>query len=195
MNLDSTPKRKGWLLAVGGFIAGCLLSFYLVTGCSTPNAVPKHQSDAMVMTNQPSATNVESFLSIFSTDHFIPREVCMARDPKTITLYSLGSFGVFTAYFSIPILLLRFRSSLKTLSPRIIGVPFLLASLFIFFCGGGHLIDIILIKYPFYNLAALWTLGTGTVSWLFFLYTARLLKDFSRQTPTGGKQITEENAS
>ncbi len=149
-------------------------------------AAEMHHTDAVVaatsQTNNVGAasdsTSDTPFYHIFSTDHFIPRAVCMNREPFTLFLYALGSFAVFWAYLAIPLLLLGFRSRLREAFPKLIGTPFLLAALFILFCGGGHLIDIILIKYAFYKFAAIWTCGTGIISWAFFLYVVGYLKEF-----------------
>ena len=126
-------------------------------------------------------TNIISQTSggLFSIDNFIPREVCMGRDKLTLIFYIIGSLSVFLAYFFIPLILLHFRSVLKPLLPKLIGVPFLLASLFILSCGAGHLIDIILVKYPVYRFSALWTCFTGVCSWAFFLYVVKYLKIFN----------------
>ena len=181
-------RNKKWFYSLV-FLATTLLVY---SGCKSliPISATQKNEPVLEVTHNNSNTVCKPSTSIFSTDNFLPREVCMGRDSATLTIYIIGSFSIFSAYFSIPILLMRFRSKLKTIFPMTIGVPFLLASLFIFSCGAGHLLDIILVKYPVYRLSALWTCFTGVCSWIFFIYVVRYLKEF---TISRDKNDTEDN--
>lgn len=79
-------------------------------------------------------------------------------------LYIISSFGIASAYFSIPLLIYRvlhaqnehFRYSLLLK----------LFILFIFFCGTTHFVDALIFWNPIYRFAALNLFFTACVSWL-----------------------------
>ncbi len=89
----------------------------------------------------------------------------------TITVFIVANCLVVIAYVLIPFALMRSRRSLKRQFPLLIGKPFLMFSMFIFFCGFGHALDVLTVWWPMYHLKAAWDCGTA----FFSLYTARML--------------------
>lgn len=112
---------------------------------------------------------VSFFKDIFSTAFWPARWSCGVWSSFHGWLYILSSFAIASAYFLIPIVLIRFIRQRKDL-------PFLrlfwLFILFILACGTSHLIDGLIFWTPVYRLSALVLAATALISWtaLFALF-------------------------
>ena len=87
-------------------------------------------------------------------------------------LYILGDLLVWSAYFAIPLVILRFIIKRKTL--RFFNL-YLLFAIFILACGFTHLLSAVAFWYPLYRLNALMLLLTGIISWITVFMLIRLL--------------------
>jgi len=78
-------------------------------------------------------------------------------------LYIVSDLGIWSAYFAIPLILLKFIREKKEL-------PFLrifwLFAAFIFACGTTHFMDALMFWWPAYRLSSLIYLWTAVVSWV-----------------------------
>ena len=104
-----------------------------------------------------------------NTSDFLPHGTCLLWKWPLILTIIAGDASVACAYFLIPFLLRK--AALKGVinlsrDARRALVDF---AMFILFCGGGHVIYIILLWHPRYWLGALWTLGTAFYSWRCYL--------------------------
>lgn len=103
------------------------------------------------------------FSQLFSIEGFPARWFCGEWTPFHGWLYIISNWLIWSAYFSIPVILLFFIRKRR-------DVPFIkifaLFALFIFACGTTHLVDSILFWYPVYRFSALVLLFTGIVSWV-----------------------------
>lgn len=66
------------------------------------------------------------------------------------------------AYYVIPVGLWKIGRHIET-NKQIKAFMFM-ASLFIFSCGNGHILDIITLWIPVYRFESWWKLGTGIIS-------------------------------
>lgn len=96
---------------------------------------------------------------------YMPHGFCVNWDQFILFRSIFGNAMTAIAYFSIPFSLLAIkRSSSYVGSSRPISLGLSLFSAFIFLCGAGHLLDIVIIWLPAYKLQSWWSLATGTVS-------------------------------
>lgn len=135
-----------------------------ITVCSTVNNAVVSQSSLQ--------EQIAGFLAkIFDTSDWPPRWECGSWSDFHGWLYILSDFGIWAAYFAIPVLLLQVVSKIK-------GTPFykiiLLFVAFILLCGLTHLMDAIIFWWPAYRLSALIRFFTAVVS-IFTVY--RLYKN------------------
>lgn len=108
--------------------------------------------------------SVFDFLThLLHTEGFPPRWLCgTGWLPFTGWFMITADLLIFTAYTSIPLLLLYFINKKKDMAfPKI----FWLFAAFIFACGVSHLLDAIMFWWPAYRLNALEKFMTGLVSW------------------------------
>jgi chemotaxis family two-component system sensor kinase Cph1 len=103
------------------------------------------------------------FANLLNTSDFPPRWSCgTGWTPFTGWFYLLSDLGIFSAYMSIPALLLYFVSKRKDIIfPRI----FWLFASFIFACGISHLLDALMFWWPAYRLNGFERFLTATISW------------------------------
>lgn len=102
------------------------------------------------------------FSHLFSTEGLPPRWHCGLWPAFQGWFYILSDLGIWAAYFTIPLILLRFihgRSDLPF--PRI----FWLFGAFIFACGTTHLLDALMFWWPAYRLTGLVYFATACISW------------------------------
>lgn len=104
------------------------------------------------------------FYRLLQTEGFPPRWFCgTGWQPFTGWFMITADLMIFTAYTSIPLLLLYFINKRKDMAfPRL----FWLFAAFIFACGVSHLLDVIMFWWPAYRLNALEKFLTGTISWI-----------------------------
>ena len=87
-------------------------------------------------------------------------------------LYIISDLLIWSAYFSIPVVILRYIA--KKQGVRFIRLYFLFAA-FILACGATHLLDAVAFWFPAYRLNALVRFITGILSWITVFYLVRLL--------------------
>ncbi len=104
---------------------------------------------------------MESLLSFFNNDSFMPHGHCYLWRPALLWLYVASDLVIGAAYYSIPLALVYFMHKRKDLQFNWI---FVLFSLFIFACGTTHLIAIWTIWTPNYWLDAMVKAVTALVS-------------------------------
>ena len=106
----------------------------------------------------------------------MPHGACIHWNTSLLLRQVLGEGLTALAYASIPISIIRTVRTRPDWSASRLGLMF---ALFIFFCGGGHLLDILTIWQPYYDLKANWGLfGTATASCVTAVVIARRLPGF-----------------
>ncbi|RYY28655.1 MAG: hypothetical protein EOP41_03035 [Sphingobacteriaceae bacterium] len=122
-------------------------------------ACPPHNGATSQLTTGQQLT--EFFSKLFSADGFPARWHCGNWTDFHGWLYIVSDLGIWAAYFTIPILLLRVIIKRK-------DIPFngviLLFLAFVFLCGLTHLIDALIFWWPLYRLSALLRFATAIVS-------------------------------
>ena len=134
------------------------------------------------------------FTNLLSPEGFPPRWVCGSWTEFHGWLYITSNIGVWSAYMSIPFLLVLFLKKRKDLPfPRI----FALFALFIFACGTTHLVDATMFWWPAYRLAAVVLLFTAIVSWVtIFALVAVMPQALKLRSPTElEKEIKERTGA
>lgn len=127
------------------------------------------------------------FKNLFNTNGFPPRWHCGQWSSFHGWLYIISDLLIWSAYFVIPIIILRYIL-LKT-KIRFTKLYFLFAA-FILACGTTHLLDAIMFWYPYYRVTATVKFITGVLSWVTVYYLIRYLPfAFSLKTST---QLEEE---
>jgi len=109
---------------------------------------------------------------LFDTSDFPPRWHCGRWTAFHGWLYIISDLIIWSAYFAIPIIIVRFIS--KKYDVRFVRAYFLFAA-FILACGATHFLDAIIFWYPLYRVSALLKLITGIVSWITVFYLIKLL--------------------
>lgn len=113
---------------------------------------------------------LQSFAAwIFEPDGLSPHGFCLLWEPWLVWAHALGNIGIALAYFSIPVVLLRFARRRRDL---VFKPVFWLFAAFILLCGTGHLADLLTLWVPAYRLetgikvaTALVSLATAAVLW------------------------------
>ena len=100
---------------------------------------------------------------------FMPHGYCFLWNSNLIRLTVITDSLIAVAYYSIPVALFVLAIKKKEAIP--VRPLFMLFGMFIFFCGGGHAIDILSIWRPVYWLKGWWNAGTAATS----LWTAIVL--------------------
>lgn len=98
---------------------------------------------------------------LFSGSSFIPHGYCLAWNPLLVSAEVGADALIALAYFSIPLALMVFIRRNPSLHFNWVFVMF---STFIFACGAGHLIDIVNLWYPVYELEISLRIVTATAS-------------------------------
>ncbi len=114
----------------------------------------------------------EFFRKLLSDDGFPPRWHCGRWTDFHGWLYIISDLMIWTAYFAIPIIIVRYITRRQEV--RFQKVYFLFAS-FILACGTTHLLDAITFWYPAYRLSALVRFATGVISWITVYNLVKLL--------------------
>src|SRR5439155_17657132 len=87
-------------------------------------------------------------------------------------LYIISDLLIWSAYFAIPLFILRYIS--RRVNARFVRLYFLFAA-FILACGSTHLLDAITFCYPAYRLNPLVRFITGVVGWITVFQIIKLL--------------------
>ncbi len=99
---------------------------------------------------------------LFDTSGFPPRWSCGIWTPAHGWLHILSDIGIWSAYFTIPIMLWLLISRRDEIRFR---GQFVLFAMFIFLCGSTHLMEAIIFWWPAYRLAGLLKFLTAILSW------------------------------
>jgi PAS domain S-box-containing protein len=114
----------------------------------------------------------EFFAKLFDSSSWPPRWHCGQWTAFHGWLYIISDLLIWSAYFSIPVFILRYIS--KKQDVRFVRLYFLFAA-FILACGATHLLDAIAFWIPVYRLNALVRFITGVISWVTVFYLIKYL--------------------
>ncbi len=127
------------------------------------------------------------FKNLFNTDGFPPRWHCGKWTSFHGWLYIISDLLIWSAYFLIPLVILRYiirKTNLRFTRLYLLFAAFILA------CGATHLLDAIIFWYPYYRLSAVLKFITGILSWVTVFYLVKYLPfAFSLKTSA---QLEEE---
>jgi len=115
---------------------------------------------------------VEFFTKLFDSSDWPPRWHCGRWTEFHGWLYIISDLLVWSAYFTIPIVIIRYIS--KKQGIQFIRLYFLFAA-FILACGATHFFDAVAFWIPLYRLNALVRLITGALSWITVFYLVKFL--------------------
>lgn len=115
---------------------------------------------------------IEFFKKLFDTGDWPPRWHCGRWTEFHGWLYIVSDLLIWTAYFTIPIVIISYISKKKEI--RFVRLYFLFAA-FILACGATHFLDALAFWIPAYRLSALVRLITGVISWVTVFYLVKLL--------------------
>lgn len=122
------------------------------------------------------------FKKLFDTSDWPARWFCGNWTEFHGWLYIISDLLIWSAYFAIPILIIRYISTKKT-TVRFNRLYFLFAT-FILACGSTHLLDAITFWHPVYRLNAITRAFTGIVSWITVFQMMKFLPvAFALKTP------------
>jgi PAS domain S-box-containing protein len=114
----------------------------------------------------------EFFRKLLDTSDWPPRWRCGKWSEFHGWLYIISDILVWSAYFAIPLIIIRYIS--KKHDARFIRVYFLFAG-FILACGSTHFFDAITFWVPVYRINALVRAITGILSWTTVFYLIKVL--------------------
>jgi PAS domain S-box-containing protein len=117
-------------------------------------------------------TVLDFFSKLFDTADWPPRWYCGNWTDFHGWLYIISDLLIWSAYFAIPITILRFIS--RRHDAKFVRAYFLFAA-FILACGTTHFLDAATFWFPAYRLNALVRFVTGVVSWATVLYLIKIL--------------------
>jgi PAS domain S-box-containing protein len=114
----------------------------------------------------------EFFKKLLDTSDWPPRWHCGKWTEFHGWLYIISDILVWSAYFAIPLIIIRYIS--KKHDARFIRIYFLFAG-FILACGATHFFDAITFWWPVYRVNALVRAITGILSWTTVFYLIKVL--------------------
>ena len=115
---------------------------------------------------------VEFFGKLSDTSDWPPRWKCGNWSDFHGWLYIISDLLVWSAYFAIPLIIIRYIS--KKHDARFIRLYFLFAG-FILACGATHFFDAVTFWVPVYRINALVRAITGIISWITIFYIIKVL--------------------
>jgi len=115
---------------------------------------------------------IDFFQKLLDSSDWPPRWHCGKWTDFHGWLYIISDLLVWSAYFSIPLIIIRYISRRQDI--RFIRLYFLFAA-FILACGATHFLDAIAFWLPVYRLNALTRLITGILSWTTVFYLVKYL--------------------
>ena len=115
---------------------------------------------------------IEFFKKLFDSSDWPPRWHCGQWSEFHGWLYIISDLLIWSAYFTIPIVIVRYISKRKDI--RFAKLYFLFAA-FILACGGTHFLDAVAFWIPAYRLNALFRFITAVISWVTVFYIAKYL--------------------
>ena len=102
-----------------------------------------------------------SWLNDLLRSDFMPHGYCFLWQPDLVWTHVISDTVIAVAYFSIPFVLLTILRRRRSLPHKWVLAMF---SLFIMLCGLTHVMDVVNIWTPFYNLQGLLKVATACVS-------------------------------
>ena len=90
-----------------------------------------------------------------------PHGFCLLWEPWLVWTHVLANLGIGLAYFSIPVVLLRFVRRRRDLAFKPV---FALFAAFILLCGAGHWADLLTLWWPLYRVEGAVKAATALVS-------------------------------
>lgn len=115
---------------------------------------------------------LDFFTRLLDTSDWPPRWHCGKWTEFHGWLYIISDLLVWSAYFAIPFIIIRFIT--KKHNPRFLRLYFLFAG-FILACGATHFFDAVTFWFPVYRINALVRAITGIISWTTVFYLIRVL--------------------
>ena len=98
---------------------------------------------------------------LFDPSGLTPHGFCLLWEPWLIWTHAVSNVAIGLAYFSIPVVLLRF---MRRRSDLVFRPVFGLFAAFILLCGAGHWADLFTLWYPLYGVETLIKGATAAVS-------------------------------
>ncbi|MEJ7738899.1 MAG: ATP-binding protein [Chitinophagaceae bacterium] len=130
---------------------------------------------------------LEFFKKLFDTSDWPPRWHCGRWTEFHGWMYIISDLLIWSAYFAIPLLIIKYISKRKDVHFH--KIYFLFAA-FILACGSTHFLDAVTFWFPVYRLNALVRLITGVISWITVFSLIKMLPSaFSLKS---AKQLEEE---
>lgn len=124
---------------------------------------------------------INFFKRLLETSDWPPRWHCGNWTEMHGWIYIISDLMIWSAYFAIPLIIIRFISRKKNV--RFHKIYFLFAG-FILACGSTHLLDAVMFWFPAYRLNGLVRLITGIISWVTVFYLVKSLPAaFSLKSP------------
>jgi len=115
---------------------------------------------------------LDFFLKLLDSSDWPPRWHCGNWTDFHGWLYIVSDLLIWSAYFAIPIIIIRFIS--RRSHQRFSRLYFLFAG-FILACGATHFLDAVMFWVPLYRLSALVKVITAVISWMTVFSLIRLL--------------------
>ncbi len=138
-----------------------------ITKAEDQEFIPVQKQVALCEVNQAAVAGPNSlsgyFASLFETENWPARWYCGNWSETDGWITIISDSLIFTAYLSIPILLLVFLAKRKEIPFKRF---FVLFSAFILLCGFTHFLEVVIFWDPVYRLAGFVKLLTGIVSWV-----------------------------
>jgi two-component system sensor histidine kinase/response regulator len=136
---------------------------------------------------------LNALLGLSVGSNYIPHGHCYLWQPSLVGLHGVSNLLIAIAYFSIPALLVYFVRQRRDLACSKTSKAFLLAGAFIFLCGLGHVLDIVVLWYPVYWLTGLVRSVTALVSCLTTLKLVEWLPEFlALRSPAELAQLNQQ---
>ena len=108
----------------------------------------------------------------FHDPGFVSHSYCLMFDPLVIWVMIASNSLIAAAYFAIPVLIVRLVGRKMHMLLHSFTIAF---AVFIFSCGTGHVMDVVVLYYPAYWLQNLVNSITAITS----VYTAAMLARYS----------------
>src|SRR6266498_962559 len=114
----------------------------------------------------------ESFAKLTDSSDWPPRWHCGKWSDFHGWLYIVSDLLIWSAYFAIPLIILKYISKKK--NAHFVKLYIFFAS-FILACGATHFLDAVMFGFPVYRISALVRLITGIISWVTVFNLIKLL--------------------
>lgn len=115
---------------------------------------------------------LDFFRNLFDSSDWPPRWHCGKWSEFHGWLYIISDLLIWSAYFAIPIVIIKYISRKKNI--QFTKLYFLFAA-FILACGATHFLDAVAFWIPVYRLSALVRFITGVISWVTVFYLVKRL--------------------